>query len=151
MSGTLQHPACWAAVVVVLLAVHRVRRWLRVDDGRLDAGTAQYLASDWTPRAAPLYDVCGEAPAAAEAMVRGLESSPFTDDEGACAAQMRALVRAAHIAYPSLTEAPEVLLRASAGHEGPNGALWTRFTVQFNLFAGFDAVWFPNGAFEVAF
>jgi hypothetical protein len=87
--------------------------------------------------------------------------APFTEVEEECAEQMRRIVSASHIPYSSLIDSPETLLRCSKGHcklvgdcsapapplDNPmflssfslaatNGALWTRFTVQFNLFAG---------------
>ena len=58
---------------------------------------------------------------------------PFTKEEGVCAQQMKDILTATHIAYESLIDSPEVLLRVSSGHEGCNGALWTRFTVQVGL------------------
>lgn len=42
---------------------------------------------------------------------------------------------AKHIPYMSLIESPETLLRCSQGIN-TNGGLWTRFTVQYNLFGG---------------
>jgi len=68
-------------------------------------------------------------------MVNALETAPFTEDESTCAEQMRAIVLENHIPYKSLIDSPETLLRVSAGHI-ENGALWTRFTVQYNLYAG---------------
>eukprot|EP00605_Chrysophyceae_sp_TOSAG23-4_P000313 GSChrysophyteH1.ASY1.ANO1.358.1 assembled CDS len=60
---------------------------------------------------------------------------PVTDDPAECAKQMQTILKASHIPYSSLIEAPENLLRVSPGCEN-HGALWTRFTVQYNLYAG---------------
>ena len=67
--------------------------------------------------------------------VTALESAPFTEVEAECAEQMRSILLEKHVPYESLIDSPETLLRCSAGHV-LNGALWTRFTVQYNLFAG---------------
>jgi alkylation response protein AidB-like acyl-CoA dehydrogenase len=124
-----------AGTILFLLLTTWVKRVLTVDDGSMDAATEAYLSEGWSPSAKPLY-ASGSAPPAAEAMVAALEGMPFTEDEGTCAQQMKKILTAAHIPYASLIDSPEELLRVSSGHEGCNGALWTRFTVQYNLFAG---------------
>ena len=58
-----------------------------------------------------------------------------TEDEDACADDMRAIVRAGHMPYSVLQDDPGALLRCSK-FMNHNGALWTRFTVQYNLYAG---------------
>ena len=119
----LDGSALLLAVLVVLL--HRLlRAWLTVDDDDVDNATQALLGGE------------AQVPAACKAMVRALEEAPPTDQEGTCAAQMAAIVRACHLRYGTMIDAPETLLRCSQGMEGSNGALWTRFTVQYNLFAG---------------
>jgi len=108
----------------VLLLAQLLRSWLTVDDGSMDGETEALLAQK------------AKVPAECQAMVRALEGATMEDDEGACAAQMIAIVRAKHLSYATLVDRPELLLRCSQGMEGANGALWTRFTVQYNLFAG---------------
>ena len=72
---------------------------------------------------------------------RQLSEAPILNDEGACAEQLRSLVASKSLPYASLATNPELLLALSkytniAGNSELYGALWTRFTVQFNLFAG---------------
>lgn len=49
-------------------------------------------------------------------MVAALEGAPFTEVEGECAEQMRAIVVAGHISYSTLISEPVTLLRCSKGH-----------------------------------
>jgi acyl-CoA oxidase len=62
---------------------------------------------------------------------------PTIYDEAACAEQMRQLVMGKHLLYKTLETNPEYLLRATRHLSvGDHGALGTRYTVQYNLFAG---------------
>ena len=124
-----------AGLGALLLLRSWIKRILEVDDGSMDLATQNFISGKWSTNAEPLYRN-GPAPPAAEAMVKALERMPYTDDEASCAAQMKEILAAAHIPYETLISTPETLLRVSSGHEGCNGALWTRFTVQYNLFAG---------------
>jgi acyl-CoA oxidase len=70
--------------------------------------------------------------------IDALLSPPITKNEKECAEQMRALIQSGCLPYRSLVDRPELLLSMSqhTGNSQTNGALWTRFTVQYNLFAG---------------
>eukprot|EP00937_MAST-01D_sp_MAST-1D-sp2_P007203 g7203.t1 len=113
-----------AVAISVLLLARLLSTWLTVDDGSMDGETKSLLEGK------------AEVPAECQAMVTALESAAMEDDEGACAAQMVSILRAGHLSYTTLIDRPELLLRCSQGMEGANGALWTRFTVQYNLYAG---------------
>ena len=72
-------------------------------------------------------------------MCDALYSPPITSDEAECADHLREIIRGKDfLRYKSLETDPEKLLRISknVGDGEMNGALLTRFTVQFNLFAG---------------
>ena len=69
-------------------------------------------------------------------MVNALESAETNVNEPECANQMKSIVAAMHLPYSSLIGEPETLLRCSTGMASANGSLWTRFTVQYNLYAG---------------
>jgi acyl-CoA oxidase len=125
--------ASWAGILIFVLNIFK--GFKSFDDGRMDDTTEKYLSSQWSKDASPCYDSAA-APKDAEAMINALESQAFTEDAGECAKQMQNILKAGHIPYSSLIDAPENLLRVSPGHEGLNGGLWTRFTVQYNLFAG---------------
>jgi hypothetical protein len=59
------------------------------------------------------------------------------DDEGRCVEEMRALVVAGHLRYATLVDAPELVLEMGSHiPESDRTALGTRFTVQYNLYAG---------------
>lgn len=66
-----------------------------------------------------------------------LVAAPVTGSERECAEHMRAIVVAGHLPFRVLEDAPEVLLQANRHITGSdNGALATRFTVQYNLYGG---------------
>ena len=66
-----------------------------------------------------------------------LNDAPPTDDEDVCADQMRQILAAKHLAYSTLATDPGLLLAASEHmYNAAPGALWTRFTVSYNLYAG---------------
>ena len=111
---------------MALLAVAALLwRALRIDDGSMDAATLALL------------DDGSGVPDECEPLVSALEGAPLSDDdEGVCASHMSAIVAACHLPYESLVGEPETLLRCSSGMQGSNGALWTRVTVQYNLYAG---------------
>jgi alkylation response protein AidB-like acyl-CoA dehydrogenase len=57
--------------------------------------------------------------------------------EEECAEAMRKIISANHLTYKSLEREPKTLLRASRHlAQGVHGALHTRFTVSYNLYAG---------------
>ena len=61
----------------------------------------------------------------------------MTESEADCAEQMRQIVRSKALPYSALIEDPGALLRASKHmRDSRHGALWTRFTVQYNLYSG---------------
>ena len=60
-----------------------------------------------------------------------------TMSEAACAEAMRAILREGHLSFRSLEKSPSTLLRTSQHiGVGKHGGLHTRFTVNYNLFAG---------------
>ena len=64
-----------------------------------------------------------------------LNDAPATDDEAVCADQMRAILAAEHLPYSTLATDPGLLLAASEHmFNAAPGALWTRFTVTYNLY-----------------
>lgn len=67
-----------------------------------------------------------------------LNNSPILSSELECANQLRAILSSCALSYTTLASEPELLLGLSkhVGKNENNGALWTRFTVQYNLFAG---------------
>jgi acyl-CoA oxidase len=69
-------------------------------------------------------------------LVQALNKAPCTDDEGDCAEQIRDIVIGEHLSYQMLEREPSALLRASRHVDTENGSLYTRFTVQYNLYAG---------------
>ena len=70
-------------------------------------------------------------------IVEALETAHRIDNEAECAQQMRDIVQKQHLKFSTLIDRPEILLGASKGcQEGINTALWTRFTVTYNLYAG---------------
>jgi acyl-CoA oxidase len=125
-----------ASAFFVVYITNSLSSLLSVDDGSMDKATEDYLVDEWSADVSPCYASGRSAPKMSQAMVRALEDTPFTHDEGVCAKQMQMILKANHIPYSSLVDAPENLLRVSPGCERQNGALWTRFTVQYNLFAG---------------
>ena len=113
------------AILVYIGSV--LTRWLRVDTGTFDTATARLLEATSHEQLVP--EEC-------LSMVRALELAPLVHDEAECAAQMRNILRSGHLKFASLVDAPEMLLRCSPGMLNSNGSLWTRFTVQYNLYAG---------------
>lgn len=66
-----------------------------------------------------------------------LIAAPVTDCEVECATHMRNIVTAGHLPFKTLEDHPEVLLQCNRHISASNnGALGTRFTVQYNLYAG---------------
>lgn len=82
-----------------------------------------------------LWDQC---PKPLQAVSNLLLSLSIVDNEAACAEQLRTVIKSKYLMYSSLATDPELLLELSkyCGKGELNGALWTRFTVQFNLYAG---------------
>lgn len=113
---------CFSALSAVYVG-HALISTFKVDD-ELDEATEALLTSSPT------------VPTECEAIVSALENAPIHDNPTKCAEQMRSIVSAGHLEYSSLIHQPEVLLRCSKGLEGQNGALYTRFTVQYNLYGG---------------
>ena len=74
---------------------------------------------------------------ACKAICSAFLEMPTTYDEAECAEQMRELLMGKHLLYKTLETNPEHLLRATRHLSvGDHGALATRYTVQYNLFAG---------------
>jgi alkylation response protein AidB-like acyl-CoA dehydrogenase len=91
---------------------------------RMDATTLRYLAeTEQEPK---------------ECITSCLNTCPISKDEKTCAEQMRTILKAGKLSYRTLETQPELLLLQSkyVGDFESYGALWTRFTVQYNLFGG---------------
>lgn len=115
-----------AATMAIIILVRCYQAFIRVNDGTMDASTEELLTGSKKVR---VVDIC-------EPLVTALETAEFTEDESVCAAQIRSAVAESMLSYRSLAEDPGIILRCSRHMEGQNGALWTRFTVQYNLYAG---------------
>ena len=115
------------AVFTVLYLVHTIYQWLSVDAGLCDPATTALLQEHSHKQLVPKECL---------PMVLALEQATTLHQEAACAAQMRDIVRQEHLKYSTLVDSPETLLRCSPGMINSNGALWTRFTVQYNLYSG---------------
>jgi acyl-CoA oxidase len=129
----------YAVLALSTYGVIYIVRWFvqlfQVDDGSMDKGTEEFLADEWSSTVWPCYEN-GEASKMSQSMVNALENMPYTDDAGICAKQMVTILKGKHIPYSALIDEPEQLLRVSPGLQKQHGGLWTRFTVQYNLFAG---------------
>ena len=66
---------------------------------------------------------------------KALNSYEKSSQEWVCAEQMREIVLERHLDYQRLVDDPESLLQASRHTTSDNGALYTRFTVHYNLYA----------------
>lgn len=113
-----------AATLAIAWLVQRLLKALQVDSGEMSAATRAFLAGEF------------HASAECQPMVGALVGSAFTDDEAVSAQQMKDILAAEHLPYQSLIDNPAALLRCSPCLEGANGGLYTRFTVQLNLYAG---------------
>ena len=130
------HLSMAAATIVSLYTIHRLySRIFKVDSGKMDKTIETWLESKWSPSMSPQYDSAPPSKGT-EKMIAALEGMAPTDDPDECAGQMRKILRSAVLPYSTLIDEPEHLMRVSPGNEAQNGALWTRFTVQYNLYAG---------------
>jgi len=125
---TKEHLVSAVASIIFTKGLWGLNSWLKVEDGRANQSTHELLEGSSAPE-----DV---VPAECLPLVSALENAEADVDEAACADQMRTILSAVHLSYSTLVDAPETLLRCSKGMAGANGALWTRFTVQYNLYAG---------------
>ena len=126
--GASQWGAAAAACICALLAYSELVVPPPPRDAKLDAATRALLEDTDEPRA--------PAEPGARALVAALNAAPVVDDEAACAQQMREIVAAGHLSFRELEARPATLLRCSPHVDTEHGALWTRFTVQYNLYAG---------------
>ncbi len=124
-----QYALVAAGLLVGVGAAYVYARVLRVDSGDLDPFTLDLLHEKHSSTDLAVPPECRD-------IVQALETADYTDVEKECASQMREIVAAGYLPYASLVDAPETLLRCSPGMAGKTGALWTRFTVQYNLYAG---------------
>ena len=115
------------ALCVCLYCMRALYQWTQIDDGKCDAATTALLEPRTFDQVVPEECV---------AIVRALETAPTVHDEASRAKQMRDIVAQQFLKYSTLVDTPGTLLRCSPGNLGSNGALWTRFTVQYNLYAG---------------
>jgi acyl-CoA oxidase len=67
-----------------------------------------------------------------------MNTAPIFPDELRCAEQLRTIIASEKLLYKTLEKEPDLLmdLNKYMGDQEIYGALWTRFTVQYNLFAG---------------
>ena len=115
-----------ATVLFIYILKHIVES-LSVDNGSMDNATKILLEKQTTQNLVP-SECLG--------IVQALETAETLHEEAACAAQMRNIIAQEHLKFSTLVKEPEILLRCSVGMQGSNGALWTRYTVQYNLYAG---------------
>jgi alkylation response protein AidB-like acyl-CoA dehydrogenase len=113
--------------LVFIFVIHKIFQCLKIDSGKCDDETIELL------RKKSWKDL---VPKECQPIVRALESAKTVNNEAACAAQMRDIVAKEYLKFSTLVNEPETLLRCSSGMQGSNGALWTRFTVQYNLYSG---------------
>jgi acyl-CoA oxidase len=109
------------AIMVVLIVIKRSK------SKKMDEATIKLLTT------------CDPVPPEVAPCMEILSNAPVTTDESECAEQLRKLVLSMTLPYSSLATNPELLLNCSkhvSDKQEMHGALWTRFTVQFNLFAG---------------
>ena len=88
----------------------------------------------WRPSSEPENKIAPEC----EALIGALNGAAATDDEAECAQQMRDILASKEtLSFRSLVDEPQQLLQCSEHmcNSAP-GALWTRFTVSYNLYAG---------------
>jgi acyl-CoA oxidase len=97
-----------------------------------DSATAQLLDAQLfeqqEQRSAPDADLT--------AFAKLTSSLPLTHDIATCAAQMQQLIRSGLLHYDAHVHDPERILKASGLFHTDHAALITRFTVQYNLYAG---------------
>jgi alkylation response protein AidB-like acyl-CoA dehydrogenase len=116
------------AIVVFLYFLYKLYQCTNVDTGEMDAATIQLLKKQTTSQSVRKECI---------PIVEALETAHRIDNEAECAQQMRDIVVSEHLKFSTLIDRPEILLGASKGcQEGINTALWTRFTVTYNLYAG---------------
>jgi acyl-CoA oxidase len=101
-----------------------LQSWWRVDSGEMDDSTLALLTS--TP------GVEREV----KAMVNAMNSAPLVQDEAKSAALFKEIYRKGHLQLRALVNDPGRLLRVSRHLTTGDGALGTRFTVSYNLYAG---------------
>lgn len=132
----LPAPALGAAACLLVLCVS-VRMWLIAADGSMDQATLALLEAErvpWRPSTEPENKIAPEC----AVLVDSLNSAPATDDEAECAEQMRTVLsNPSSLSFRSLENDPQYLLQCSEHmSSAAPGALWTRFTVSYNLYAG---------------
>ena len=134
-----QMPAIYLASAAVCFVVlcSTMRAWLRADNGAMDTATLALLEAErvpWRPSTEPENKIAPEC----AALVESLNSAPTTADDTECAGQMRSiLMNPSSLSFRSLVNDPQHLLQCSEHmSNGAPGALWTRFTVSYNLYAG---------------
>ena len=115
------------AIVTSLYILYVLYSISSIDIGIMDTATKNLLKKK------SHLDV---VPKECQLIVNALETAEMLNDEAMCAEQMRVIVAKEYLPFSTLVHAPETLLRCSPGNFGSNGALWTRFTVQYNLYAG---------------
>jgi len=117
---------CAAAAVGAILVVKLL--WGGSKAGQLCGRTRQWLEKEL------------EVDADCRAVVDGLlsfDASHTSEDESESAEQMRKVIAAGHLPYRALQDDPGLLLNATRFlGKGRHGALHTRFTVSYNLYAG---------------
>jgi acyl-CoA oxidase len=71
-------------------------------------------------------------------IITKMNEAKIETDEKKCVEQLRSILSSGALPYPTLSSNPELLLGMNRfiGETECYGALWTRFTVQYNLYAG---------------
>jgi acyl-CoA oxidase len=138
LADAAQVPAIYLGAAVCLVVLYSsMRAWLWADAGAMDSATLALLEAErvpWRPSTEPENKIAPEC----AVLIESLNRAPITDDETECAGQMRSiLMNPSSLQFRSLVTDPQYLLQCSEhmSNEAP-GALWTRFTVSYNLYAG---------------
>lgn len=125
------------AALAVLGLLHVVLAALRVEDGAMDGETLALLEGEQTAPFRPSRHREQRPAPECVAVAAAMNGAPPTDDEATSAQQMRGILAANHLAFRSLERDPGLLLQCSERMcSAAPGALWTRFTVSYNLYAG---------------
>jgi len=125
-----------AVALVLIWLMNAVVNSLHVDGGKLDAAAKALLERSSTVSATFAAQDDGLDYSVGTTIATALENAPMTLEEGDCAAQMKSILAQGLLQYSTLVDSPQILLRVSPACANRNPALWTRFTVQYNLYAG---------------
>ena len=119
---------CMMLTFAALWLVHSILAIFHVDGGVMDDAIKKHLSAS--------SGVEESSPKECWPIAKALEGAAKTFDEGESAGQMRGIISKKLLTYDTLIDSPETLLSVTKACVGRNPGLWTRFTVQYNLYAG---------------